>query len=150
MDNARLNAMHQDRHEGDTYRRIELITGTIRRRRWTAEEKATMIAESTRPGVNVSDLARQCGVNRGLLQTWRRKAVRESAVFVPLRVEDPAAAGTDRNDSAQTPPEAVVETGSVAKTGILEIENGGMRVRFSGPVDTGALRLVLVHVGRRV
>ena len=26
MDNASLNAMHQDRHEADPYRRIELIT----------------------------------------------------------------------------------------------------------------------------
>jgi len=109
-----------------------------------------MIAESMRPGVNVSDLARQCGVSRGLLQTWRRKVVRESAVFVPVHVEDAPAAWVDSNDSAQTPPEAAFETSSVAKTGILEIENGGVRVRFSGPVDTGALRLVLAHVGRRV
>ena len=27
MDNASHNAMHQHRHEGDEYRRIELITG---------------------------------------------------------------------------------------------------------------------------
>jgi transposase len=75
MDNARLNAMHQDRHEAGAYRRIELITGTARRRRWTMEEKAAIVAESTRPGVNVADVARRLGVNRGLLQTWRRKAI---------------------------------------------------------------------------
>jgi hypothetical protein len=31
-----------------------------------------MVAERLRPGVNVSKLARHCGVNRGLLLTWRR------------------------------------------------------------------------------
>ena len=77
MAHASLNAMHQDRHEADAYRRIELITGTARRRRWTIEEKMVIVAESTRPGVNVAEVARRFGVNRGLLQTWRRKAIGE-------------------------------------------------------------------------
>src|SRR5580658_1525136 len=74
MADASLNAMRQDRHEADRYRRIELITGTVRRRRWTIDEKAAIVAESTRPGVNIAEVARRFGVNRGLLQTWRRKA----------------------------------------------------------------------------
>jgi hypothetical protein len=37
----------------------------------------------------------------------------------------------------------------VAHPGLLEIESGGVRVRFSGPVDAAALRLVLTHLGRR-
>ena len=50
MDNARDNAMHQYRHEGSDYRRIELITGlSRRRRRWTAEEKAAIVMESLQP-----------------------------------------------------------------------------------------------------
>ena len=57
MDQASDNAMHQHRHDGGAYRRIELITGTSRRRRWTRAEKATLVAESMRPGVNISDLA---------------------------------------------------------------------------------------------
>src|ERR1700733_15655803 len=91
MENTSHNAMHQYRHEGDEYRRIELITGVARRRRWSAAEKAALVSESLQPGVNVSALARRCGVNRGLLQTWRRSAMREATdggeVFVPLRVE---------------------------------------------------------------
>jgi hypothetical protein len=69
--------MHQHRHDAGQYRRIELITGASRRRRWTPAEKAALVAESLQPGVNVSDLARRAGVNRGLLQTWRRAAMRE-------------------------------------------------------------------------
>jgi hypothetical protein len=32
--------------EGDTFRRVEVITGVARRRRWTAEEKARIVAET--------------------------------------------------------------------------------------------------------
>ena len=34
------NAMLDARQEGDSYRRVEVITGERRRRRWTGEEKA--------------------------------------------------------------------------------------------------------------
>jgi transposase len=147
MANASLNAMHQDRHEADPYRRIELITGTARRRRWTIEEKAAIVAESTRPGVNVAEVARRFGVNRGLLQTWRRKAIGEASVFGPLRVEDLVATDNDkdRNNAARS---MAVETDASIRPGSLEIECGGIRVRFSGPVDATALRLVMMHIGR--
>lgn len=105
-----------------------------------------MVAESLRPGINISDLARRCGVNAGLLQTWRRKARQEAAVFIPLHVEGPG----ERTDeavaaAAAAPPSSPV----VAYPGLLEIESGGVRIRFSGPVDAAALRLVLTHFGRR-
>ena len=147
MANASLNAMHQDRHEADAYRRIELITGTSRRRRWTIEEKAAIVAESTRPGVNVAEVARRFDVNRGLLQTWRRKAIGEASVFVPLRVEGLVATDNnkDRGNSARS---MAVETDASTRPGSLEIECGGIRVRFSGPIDSSALRLVMMHIGR--
>ena len=147
MAHAGLNGMHQDRHDADPYRRIELITGTARRRRWTIEEKAAIVAESTRPGVNVAEVARRFGVNCGLLQTWRRKAIGEASVFVPLRVEDLVATDNnkDRNNAARS---MAVETDASIRPGSLEIECGGIRVRFSGPVDATALRLVMMHIGR--
>ncbi|HEY1431945.1 MAG TPA: transposase [Stellaceae bacterium] len=141
--------MHQDRHEADAYRRIELITGTVRRRRWTIEEKATIVAESRRPGVNVADVARRFGVNRGLLQTWRRRATGEAPVFVPLRVEGLVTAADNNKDRADTPRRIVAETDSSTRPETLEIESGGVRVRFSGPVDATALRLVMLHIGRQ-
>jgi transposase len=148
MDNASLNAMHQDWHEADAYRRIELITGTARRRRWTIEEKAAIVAESTRPGVNVAEVARRFGVNRGLLQTWRRKLIGERPVFVPLRVEGLVAATDNNKDHTNTPRGVAVETDASTRPGTLEIECGGIRVRFSGPVDATALRLVMMQIGR--
>jgi transposase len=148
MVNASLNATHQDRHEADAYRRIELITGIVRRRRWTNEEKAAIVLESTRPGVNVAEVARRFGVNRGLLQTWRRKAIGERPIFVPLRVEGMVAAADNNKDRSNTPRSIAEETDASTRPGTLEIESGGMRVRFSGPVDATTLRLVMMHIGR--
>jgi transposase len=145
--------MHQGRHEADAYRRIELITSRQRRRRWTDEEKAALVAESLLPGANVSEVARRAGVNRGLLQTWRRAADREvapeSVRFIPVRIEEtPAPLRVER------PPRDAygeVPLGAAPSSGVgtVEIEGGGMRVRFSGPVDVAVLQLVLGRVGRR-
>jgi transposase-like protein len=51
--------------EGDLYRRIEVITGQSRRRRWTAEEKARIVEESFETDANISEVARRNGVARG-------------------------------------------------------------------------------------
>jgi|SRR5213596_1146627 len=67
------NAMLDARQEGDSYRRIEVITGQRRRRRWMAEEKARIIAESFETDANISEVARRHGVARGLLTAWRRQ-----------------------------------------------------------------------------
>jgi transposase len=46
---------------------LEVITGQRRRRRWTGEEKARIVAESFEEGANISEAARRNGVARGLL-----------------------------------------------------------------------------------
>src|SRR5215203_1830552 len=56
----------------DDYQRIELITGTVRRRHWTTEQKLQIIEESLLPGETVSSVARRRGVAPNLLYRWRR------------------------------------------------------------------------------
>src|SRR6202049_2558558 len=84
------DAMHDARQEGGSYRRIELITGERRRRQWTAEEKARIVAESFEEGANISEVARRNGVVRGLLTVWRHKVAAAAGVnatgFVPVRI----------------------------------------------------------------
>lgn len=55
-------------------RRIELITGTGRRRRWSEDEKARIIIESLKPGANASEVARRNGLTPQQLFGWRREA----------------------------------------------------------------------------
>jgi transposase len=55
-------------------RRIEVITGTGRRRRWSSDDKARIVVESLKPGANVSEVARRNGLSPQQLFAWRREA----------------------------------------------------------------------------
>jgi transposase len=59
--------------ERDTFRRVEVITGVARRRRWTAEEKARIVAESYAPGASGTTVALRYGLHRNQLFSWRRR-----------------------------------------------------------------------------
>ena len=54
------------------YRHVELLTGDVRRRRWTTEQKLTIIEQSFEPGETVSSAARRHGVVPNLLYRWHR------------------------------------------------------------------------------
>ena len=56
----------------DDYQRIEVITGSARRRRWSAEEKLRIVEETFVNGETISSVARRNGVAANLLYRWRR------------------------------------------------------------------------------
>ena len=55
-------------------RRLELFTGAGRRRTWSDEEKAAIVAESDGPGTSIRAVARRHGLSASQLFTWRRLA----------------------------------------------------------------------------
>ena len=55
-------------------RRLELITGTGRRRLWSNDDKTRILLESLQPGANVSEVARRNGLSPQQLFGWRRDA----------------------------------------------------------------------------
>src|SRR3954451_6665948 len=79
----------------DGFRRLEVITGVGRRRRWTDEEKAWIVAESLEPTTTVSAVARRYGLHPSQLFVWRQQlaapVVREAPAFVPVVVAENAA-----------------------------------------------------------
>ena len=119
---------------GDTLRRIKVITGTGRRRRWDAETKSRLVAESFEPGCSVSELARRHDLSPSLLFLWRRQAaknaeskVRVGPAFVPMVVAGDA-------------PAAPV----VTEACVVEVDLGDVRIRIKGPVDRSVLREVFL------
>ena len=144
------DAMLDARQEGDSYRRIEVITGQRRRRRWTAEEKARIVAESLEADANISEVARRHGVARGLLTVWRRQfsaAGGKVPSFVPIRIDgEEGGRGTaDGPDRAPPAPTRLLEqASSPAKLcGVVEIEVSGARIRVKPGVELTTLATVL-------
>ena len=66
----------------DDYRRMELITGTARRRHWSTQQKLQIIEESLEPGESVSSIVRRRGAAPNLLYRWRRLMTEGGAAAV--------------------------------------------------------------------
>ena len=106
----------------DEYRRIEVITGTARRRRWSIEEKLRILDESLEPGESVSAVARRNGVAPNLLYRWRRLMNQGGAGGgqfggAPLgRAHPRAGAAVGPQDHGGRDPERGTEPGTGKKT----------------------------------
>jgi transposase len=93
---------HMSKDEVVRARRIEVFSGAGRRRSWSPEDKAAIVAESFATTFGVSRVARQHGLTPSQLFTWRREARRQNTdargpAFVPVMVDE-AAAGSRLHD----------------------------------------------------
>jgi transposase len=119
----------------DSFRRLEVVTGVGRRRRWNMEDKARVVAESLDPATTASAVARRYGLHASQRFTWRQQLQRRASStetsgapgFVPVLLAEDSAA----------PAEAV---------GRMEIALGSVVVRVGADVDGPALRRVLEAV----
>src|SRR6516165_4674204 len=89
--------------EPDTFRRVEVISGVARRRRWPRLEKARIVAESYAPGASATAVAVRHGLHRNQIFAWRRQLRNRAALiagampeFVPVRLAAPAEPGAAR------------------------------------------------------
>ena len=147
MADAMHEAMLDAKQEGGSYRRIEVITGQRRRRQWTAEQKARIVAESFEEGANISEVARRHGVVRGLLTVWRHKfataAGFQAPGFVPVRIasESGPAPAVQLAGAHKVLPQMASLAGKPG--GAIEIEVGGARIRVEPGVELATLSTVL-------
>jgi transposase len=120
--------------------RFEIFTGAGRRREWSDEAKARIMAESYTGFESVSDVARRHGLRPSQLFTWRRDARKamEAAepVFVPAIIE-PA-------------PAAVVPVRPVRRRarqpradGMVELEIDGVAVKIGRGADADVIAAVI-------
>ena len=120
------------------------ILGLERRRRWSLDDKARLVAETLAPGACVSEVARRHDLAPSLLFAWRRLArVRASEphpIFLPVQV-------TPEPAMAKPPP---TPRRRRKKTGSIEIDLGsGRRLTVGADVDAAALARVLDVLERR-
>jgi transposase len=132
------------------YRRVEVLTGPGRRRRWSADEKARIVAETLVPGARVSEVARRWQVCSQQVFGWRRA----------MRQDLPSVAGTTTTPAtpsfvpivSEAIPTATVQRAASAAPGI-EVKLAGAVVRVSSGMDdavqlTAVLRAVRASASR--
>jgi transposase len=69
--------------------KIEVMTGPERRRRWSDEQKRTILAEAFGPGGVVSEVARRSGLCTGQIYRWRDNLRRAEQGFSRVIVAAP-------------------------------------------------------------
>jgi transposase len=119
-------------------RRLEVLTGPERRRKWSDETKIVIVAEALADGVVVSDVARRHDISPSQLFGWMRQfrdaalatiSSPPSPMFTPAVVDVPVAM-----PSPAPPAEPPAE---------IEISVGVATVRIRGAVDAKTLAAVL-------
>jgi transposase len=125
-----------------------------RRRRWSADDKARIVAETLVPGVTMAEVAGKHAIAASLLYSWRREASAKehgatpNGSLVPVHVAAPCPTTGMQSAVAEEPPHRARPTAK--KTGLIEIDlGGGKRVRVDADVDADALGRVLDVLERR-
>jgi transposase len=125
-----------------TVRRLEVISGTGRRRRFSADDKARVVEETLAPGAVISEVARRHGLTPQQVFTWRRQA-RQTAItssetpsFVPAVV--------DARLPARAAQRGRTRSRRVERTsGIVEVEIDGVTVRIWRGAEAKTVAVVL-------
>jgi transposase len=124
---------------------MEIIRGKSRRR-WSAEEKRRLVAETFVPGTTVHAVARRHEINSSMLFTWRKLLRRELGFAVT------------RSDAAGFAPVAIAGTrvsepmpaASASVWPMIEIElPGGARVRITGAAEPALVTALLTTLAQR-
>jgi len=124
-----------------------------RRRQWTPDEKAALMAEVEAEGGRVSVVARRHGISTSLLYNWRsawKAALAARATACAIGPAEFIQLGVVTDASGQSPPMPIT-TGAIGaglalaeRVGVIEIDlSDGVRVRVDSGVNEKALRRVL-------
>jgi len=113
-------------------RRVEVFTGAGRRRAWTHEQKAQIVAECNRDGASVSAVARRHGLTPQQLFGWRRDTRRQAEETVTVPAFAPVVVETEKARPAEG-----------RKLYPIEVVIGAVRVRIGCGVDSATLEAVV-------
>ena len=125
--------------------RLEVFTGAGRRRTWSAEDKARIVAEIVASGGSVSAVARRHGLSPQQLFGWRRELQTSQTAlsqagelqFVPAVLDVAPSSPTVRRQRRM--PRRRVEPGA----GMIEVEIDGVTVRVGRGAEAKTVAAVL-------
>ena len=121
-------------------RRLEVFTGAGRRRAWSAEQKAQIVAESYEGGESVCAVARRHGLTPQQLFGWRRDARH-------LETDGTAASGSAFAsvivETARPCADTAIALARPSGSPVIEIVIGAATVRIPAGIDAATLQTVL-------
>jgi transposase len=124
-------------HKEPDLQRVEVITGVGRRRRWSDDFKAQVVAESLEPDMVISEVARRHGLKPQQLFSWRNQFRTHAPVpraFAPVVVEP-------QPDAAK--PNILPARDGRTSRDMIEIVVKGAVIRVPVTVDADTLASVL-------
>jgi transposase len=124
----------------DSFQRIEVITGTGRRRQWPDDVKAAIVAETLQKGAVITEIARRHRVSASQIFTWRKKARERAAALT-------AEATSFAPVIMQYPPLQPASSGSLSSPPMIEVEINGARLRIPPNASRDAIFAVIEAVG---
>jgi transposase len=112
---------------------MTLITGSERRRRWSADERAQILAAIEEPGAVVAEVARRLDVCTSLVYKWRRKARggADGCGFAQVIVKD-----------APAPSPAPCQSDE-PEVGVILVEMKGARIRIGANASSALIAATL-------
>ena len=131
-------------------RRIEVFTGAGRRRTWSAEDKARIVAESLTSGESVCGVARRHGLSPQQLFGWRRQARQpletiaqeDARLFVPAVIESATPGAPQPEPSIKSRLRKRPRRAQGA-SGTIEVEIDGVTVRVSRGAEAKTVAAVI-------
>ena len=124
------------------FRRVEVLTGPVRRRRWSAEEKARIVEERLAPGARVSEVARRWQVCSQQVFGWRRAACRAVPAVTTKHSQAPAPNFVPLMTDV-APPSPAQRATPPSGTPVIEVSLAGAVVRVASVNDVAQLTAVL-------
>ena len=116
----------------DAMASVEVLVGPERRRRWSIEQKQSIVAAAFEPSAVVRDVARQADVTPSLIYRWRRDLRAAANSFAQVLV---APAG---------------DRAAILPVAVIEIEFGGnAQVRIPASVSPALAAAVVEALARR-
>ena len=133
---------------------VHVFTGAERRRRWSEEQKRTIVAAAFAPGAVVSAVARQADVCSSLIYRWRREIGPPGGfaeVVVAPVIGGRGSDGDERRCVPALPPvEAARPAAADAPVPAIEIElPGSSRVRIPASISPDLAAAVVTALLRR-
>lgn len=116
------------------YRRVDILAGPVRRRKWLAEEKGRIVAETLEPGARVAEVARRWQVCPQQVFGWRREARQE----LQASPDEQPSAPPQGFVPIITGPSPVAAAGRAVSTApVIEVELAGALIRVVSGTDDG-------------